>query len=218
MRLTPQNGSLAVPGGRDIVKPINRLLTLPFKLKVATKDWHPQDHISFASNHPGAVPFQSFTTIVNPANPEETYETRLWPDHCVIDSSGTDLLPELDAAKIDEIVKKGTDPRVEMYSAFRSPLKNPPLATAVSELGDDLRSAGITDVVVTGLAGDYCVKSSALHSVEDGWKTYVVEDAVRSVSDDDWKSVKAEMEAAGVQIVSLTWVEEVCISSSLALC
>lgn len=207
-----QNGSLAVPGGRDIVTPVNKLLSLPFALKVATKDWHPQNHISFASNHDGAVPFSSWTTIVNPANPKETYQTRLWPDHCVIDTPGAELLPELNTDKLDKVITKGSEPRVEMYSAFRSPLNDPPLATAVSDLAKHLGDAGITDVVVVGLAGDYCVKCSALHSVEEGWRTYVVEDAVRSVSKEDWENVKEELEKEGVRIVNSPWVEEVSYS------
>ncbi|KAI9068498.1 Isochorismatase hydrolase [Trametes sanguinea] len=198
----PPDGSLAVSGGRDIVPLINELLQLPFVLKIATKDHHPQEHVSFASNHPGATPFASSCTVINPANPAETYETRLWPDHCVIGTPGNALVPSLDTARLDAVVHKGTDPRVEMYSAFRAPLRDPPLPSAVSDLEARLRAAHATAVFVVGLAGDYCVKCTALDSAELGWRTYVVEDAVRSVGGDAaWKETVSEFETAGVEVV-----------------
>ena len=150
---TTQNGSLAVPEGRDIVPVLNDLLRLPFVLKIATKDHHPADHVSFAANHPGAPPFVSTTTIPNPANPQETYATQLWPVHCVVGTPGNALLPELDHARIDAVVLKGTDPRVEMYSAFRAPLRGPPLPEAVSELGRLLAEAGVSGAWRTFGAG-----------------------------------------------------------------
>ncbi|KAL7282578.1 hypothetical protein ACG7TL_004049 [Trametes sanguinea] len=197
-----QNGSLAVPGGRDIVPLINELLQLPFVLKIATKDHHPPEHVSFASNHPGAAPFVSTCTIVNPSNPAETYETRLWPDHCVIGTPGNALVAALDTAPLDAIVHKGTDPRVEMYSAFRAPLRDPPLPSAASDLEARLRAAQATDVFVVGLAGDYCVRCTALDSAELGWRTYVVEDATRSVGGDAaWAETVSELGRAGVKVV-----------------
>ncbi|PIL37359.1 hypothetical protein GSI_01052 [Ganoderma sinense ZZ0214-1] len=198
----PPSGSLAVEGGRDIVPLINDLLKLPFVLKIATKDHHPPGHVSFASNHPGAQPFSSTTTIVNPANARETYETRLWPNHCVAGTPGNELVPELDRAPLDHIVLKGRDPRVEMYSAFRSPLRDPPLADAVSELAERLTAAGVTHVFVVGIAGDYCVKDTALDSVSLGWRTYVIEEGTRCVGGDaGWAETVAEIQAKGVRVV-----------------
>ncbi|KAI0638407.1 Isochorismatase hydrolase [Trametes polyzona] len=208
----PPNGSLAVPGAREILPIINELLELPFLLKIATKDHHPPDHVSFASNHPGAAPFTSTCTITNPANPAEAYETRLWPVHCVAGTPGNALAPELAAARLDAVVEKGTDPRVEMYSAFAAPLRDPPLASAVSDLADRLRAADVTDVFVVGLAGDYCVRSTAADSAALGWRTYIVEEAVRSVGGAPaWAETVAEMERLGVKIVhgdgeELGWV------------
>ncbi|KAF7441465.1 pyrazinamidase nicotinamidase [Pyrenophora tritici-repentis] len=128
-----------------------RVLEYPFALKVATKDYHPRDHISFASNHtaPNNKPFESTVTIKNPHNPEETQETRLWPDHCIQGTKGAELLPELLVSKVDRIVEKGQDKRVEMYSAFADPFKSP--CVAKSNLAETLRMAGITDVYVVGL-------------------------------------------------------------------
>ena len=200
-----------MPGGRDIVPVLNALLATPFALKLATKDHHPADHVSFASNHgPDARPFETYTTIVNPANPKETYKSLLWPDHCVQGTPGNALVSELHADKVDRVILKGCDPRVEMYSSFRSPLRDPPLASAVSELAEVLKEAGITDVVVGGLAGDYCVKFSALDSAEGGWRTYVLEDGMRCVSGDEgWRAAQEELTSKGVKIVTSQWVKEV---------
>lgn len=208
--LLPQNGSLAVPDGRSIIPTLNELLSLPFTLKLATKDHHPQDHISFASNHPGTKPFESFVTIVNPNNPSETYESRLWPDHCVQGTPGNELLHELHLDQVDKVVLKGRDPRVEMYSAFQSPLRDPPLPTAVSELSDLLRDNNITHVVVVGLAGDYCVKSSAIDSVEGGWKTCIVEEGTKCVGGDvGWTESKKELTERSVHMVDIEYVKRV---------
>ncbi|KAI0940113.1 hypothetical protein AcV5_001307 [Taiwanofungus camphoratus] len=198
----PPHGALAVPDGRAVVPVINTLLQLPFALTAATRDHHPPGHTSFAASHAGAQPYASFATVANPANPAETYATRLWPVHCVAGTPGGELARGLDAARVARVVLKGTDPRVEMYSAFRAPLRDPPLASAVSELGALLSARGVTDVYVAGLAGDYCVLWSAVDSAEGGWRTYVVEEAVRSVGGrEGWESAVGEMEAKGVRIV-----------------
>ncbi|OJT05365.1 Nicotinamidase [Trametes pubescens] len=198
----PPDGALAVPGAREILPIINELLELPFVLKIATKDHHPPNHVSFASNHPNAQPFVSTTTIKNPANLAETYETRLWPDHCVTGTPGNELVPALTLTRLDAIVEKGTDPRVEMYSAFRAPLRGPPLAAATSDIETRLHAARVSHVFVVGLAGDYCVKASARDSAELGWHTYVVDEAVRSVGGAAaWAETVAELEGAGVTTV-----------------
>lgn len=196
-----QNGALAVQGGRDIVPLINELLSLPFTLKVATKDWHPQDHISFASNHPAPnnKPFESIITIENPLNPEETQVTRLWPDHCVQGSKGAELLPELEVSKVDCIVEKGQDKRVEMYSAFVDPFTNP--CVSQSGLAQTLRDAEITDVFIVGLATDYCVKYTALGAQKEGFKTWVVGEATKAVDPSAMAEVREEFQKAGVQVI-----------------
>jgi nicotinamidase-related amidase len=139
---------------------------LPFILKIATKDFHPEDHISFASNHsaPNNKPFESTATITNPHNPDESQETRLWPNHCVQGTKGAELLPELHVSKVDHIVEKGQDKRVEMYSAFADPFTSP--CVTRSDLAKKLRDAAITDVFVVGLAADYCVKGEATRAVD----------------------------------------------------
>ncbi|KAH9862753.1 hypothetical protein J1614_010846 [Plenodomus biglobosus] len=199
----PPNGALAVAGGRDMVPTINTLLSLPFTLKVATKDFHPRDHISFASNHPAPhnTPFESTTVITNPHNPSESIETRLWPDHCVQGTPGAELVPELDVSKIDRIVEKGQDKRVEMYSAFADPFTSP--CVARSDLAKTLRDAGITDVYCVGLAADYCVKHTALDAQKEGFRTWVVSEAVKAVDPSSLEEVHREYEKAGVRVVGM---------------
>ena len=186
---------------------VNDLLKLPFVLKVATKDHHPRDHISFASNHEGKQPFMSFATIRNPNNPNEAYESRLWPDHCIVGTVGNELVKELDVGKVDLVVHKGTDPRVEMYSAFKPPLADPPLKESESELENALKEKGVTDVYFVGLAGDYCVRFSAIDCAkakDAGWNTYVIEEGIRCVDPGvGWEEARAEMSDAGVKVVSV---------------
>ncbi|KAJ7161160.1 Isochorismatase-like protein [Mycena filopes] len=199
----PPNGSLAVTGGRDIVPVINALLASPlFDVKVATKDWHPADHISFAANHPAPNnrPFESFATVVNPYNAAESYETRLWPVHCVQDTPGASLVPELDIAKVERVIEKGQDKRVEMYSAFADPFENP--CVARSELRAHLKERGVGKAYVVGLAMDYCVRATALDALKEGFETYIIEDATKAVDPGEgWKKAQAEMEGKGIVFV-----------------
>lgn len=199
----PQNGPLAVPSALSIIPTLNNLLRYPFTAKIATQDWHPQTHISFASNHsaPCNIPFDSETTIANPLNPAEKITTRLWPDHCVQNTPGANLHPELDVSLFDEIVRKGSDQRVEMYSAFAAPFEDP--VVAESELDGLLRAKGVTDVFVVGLALDYCVFHTACDAAKRGYRTWVVEDATRIISEDGREGVRDGFKASGVEVVAL---------------
>ncbi|KAE8451092.1 hypothetical protein EG329_004764 [Mollisiaceae sp. DMI_Dod_QoI] len=195
----PPNGSLAVPNGRAIIPTINTLLTLPFSLKIATKDWHPPDHISFATNHPNAQPFTSFTTITNPSNPSEKYESRLWPVHCVQNTPGAELVKELDRGRVERVVEKGMRREVEMYSAFFDPLREPRCCD--SGLVRVLREGGVTDVFVVGLAFDYCVKATAVDARREGFGTWVVREGTRGVDAGAWEEVEGELKGEGVVCV-----------------
>jgi len=198
----PPNGSLPVPNGRDIIPIVNKLLSLPFTIKIATKDWHPTDHISFASNHAGKKPYEDFITVINPSNPEEQYESRLWPDHCIQGTPGADLVKELEIGKVDKVVEKGQRKEVEMYSAFYDPLQKPRCSD--SGLKDVLREKGITDVYVVGLAADYCVKATAVDSAKEGFKTWIVEEGTRAADPETWENVgKDEVKRLGVSLVGL---------------
>ncbi|KAK6341857.1 NAD(+) salvage pathway protein [Orbilia blumenaviensis] len=198
----PPNGSLAVTNGRDVIPVINTLLANPtFTTRIATKDWHPSTHISFASNHPAPdnVPFISYTTITNPHNPSETYKTRLWPDHCIQGTKGAELVPELDQSLVDEIVEKGTDDRVEMYSCFHDPFEHPTVSD--SGLVERLQKKDVTHVYVVGLAMDYCVKYSAIDAKKAGFEVYVVEEGTKAVDPSAWEEVRKELEGYGITMV-----------------
>ncbi|KAI0474178.1 isochorismatase [Xylariaceae sp. FL0804] len=199
----PPDGSLAVPGGRDVVPVVNQLLALPFVVKVATRDWHPADHVSFAANHPGGRrPFVDTATVVNPLNNAESYETRLWPVHCVQGTAGAELVAGLDAeARVDVVLDKGTDARVEMYSPFHDPFAASRVCD--SGLAELLRGSGATDVYVVGLAADYCVRAAAVDAVAEGFRTFLVEEGTRPVDADGWPDCRREIEAKGVRVVSM---------------
>nr|POE62914.1 nicotinamidase [Quercus suber] len=173
----PPNGSLAVPGGRDIAPAINELLRQPFDLKIATRDWHPANHISFACNH-GKKRSDSYI-IQNPDNPEETHTTVLWPQHCVQGTAGADLIPELDQKLLNFVLNKGMDPRMESYSAFGPPFRKPALGSAW--LRQILNQVGVQQVFVVGLAFAYCVKYTALDAAELGFETFVLTDCTNAI-------------------------------------
>jgi nicotinamidase-related amidase len=185
-----------------VAEPINKLLSLPFVLKVATKDWHPGDHVSFAANHAGKQPYVDSVTIVNPYNAAECYSSRLWPVHCVQGTAGAELLPELDAAKLDRVVLKGTDARVEMYSPFHDPFTSPRVSD--SGLAALLHEHAVTDVYVVGLAGDYCVKCCAEDAAREGFRTYLIEECTRAVDPGSWPLCKKAIEeGSGAKVVSM---------------
>ncbi|KAJ2894433.1 Pyrazinamidase/nicotinamidase [Zalerion maritima] len=198
----PPNGSLAVEDGREITALINSLLPL-FPVRLATQDWHPTDHVSFASNHAGKEPFVDFTTIINPENPEEKIETRLWPDHCVQGSPGAALIPELDTSLIQDYVKKGTHPQCETYSAFCSPFRKP-RGFGDTGLARKLRDQGVDEVWVVGLAADYCVQSTAVDAAKEGFPTFIIEEGTKAVDPSEWEATgRMAVVEAGVKVVSI---------------
>ncbi|KAE8350225.1 Isochorismatase-like protein [Aspergillus coremiiformis] len=207
----PPNGTLAIQEGRSIAPTVNSLLAHPgFTIRVATQDYHPENHISFASNHPppNNRPFESKVPVHNPA-PGKENETKLqdlWPVHCVGGTKGADIIPEIDQSNIDLYVKKGMNPEVDMYSAFADVFGNVDPTIIGQSVNVDLRSFlannGITTVFVTGLAGDYCVKHTAIGAAKAAFTSYVVEDATRCVAPGSgWEEAKQELRAAGVSLV-----------------
>jgi len=182
-------GALAVRDGDAVIAPANRLQA-GFPLVVATQDWHPANHGSFAANHPGRKLFEQIQLNGLPQT--------LWPVHCVQGTPGAQLAPALAQARIVKVFHKGTDPGIDSYSAFFD--NGHRQATG---LGDWLKARGVTDVYLCGLTTDYCVKFTALDAVALGFQTHVVEDACRGVelSPGDVAGAIHEMKRAGVRVL-----------------
>ena len=182
-------GALAVAHGDETIPVANRLLQ-KFDTVVATQDWHPKDHGSFAANHPGKQPYEMIDLNGLPQV--------LWPPHCVQGTRGAELHADLDRAKITEVFQKGTDPSVDSYSGFYDNGKR-----KATGLGDWLKARGIDQLYVMGLATDYCVKFTALDARALGFDVSLVQDGSRGVelAPGDCDKAIAEMRAAGVKIV-----------------
>jgi len=180
-------GSLAVPDGEAILPLLNELQPR-FDLVVATQDWHPTGHRSFASAHPGQA---LFSEIMWQGLPQ-----RLWPDHCVQGAAGASLHPGLHLDRVEAILRKGTDPDLDSYSAF---FDNGHRRT--TGLSAYLRARGVTRVFVAGLATDYCVYFSAKDAHLEGFEVAVVEDATRGIAPESMAAAKADLLGLGVQFV-----------------
>lgn len=190
-------GALAVAGGNEIVPVVNNLIAefsvagLPV---VATQDWHPAGHCSFASAHPGHAVGDAVTL---PKSKTRLLQI-LWPDHCIQDTPGAALHPGLDAAHIDHIVRKGCDPQRDSYSAF---FDND--HASATDLHAWLREHGVDELVVCGLACDYCVKYSALDARALGYGVTLPLTATRAVEAQPGDGARAveEMCRAGIEVV-----------------
>lgn len=184
-------GNLAVPEGDRVVPVANRLIEEGgYDVIVASQDWHPSDHGSFASQHPGKKPFEIGELCGR--------QQMLWPDHCVQGTPDAEFHPDLRIDEIDYVQQKGENPAIDSYSAFRDNDK-----AAVTGLAGYLRAQQINELDICGLATDYCVKFSALDAVEmlPGVQVCFIEDASRGI---DAKGVRAaidEMRSNGVGIV-----------------
>ena len=208
-----------MPRGRDIASVINSLIALPFALVVATKDYHPEGHISFCTSHspPDNKPITCNVRIKNPENPEHSLETTLWPEHCIQGTPGADIIPEINASKIDITVEKGRDQRVESYSGFADMFGNKSSENFSLDLASLLKEKAITDVFVVGLTGDCCVKCTAIDAKKEGFVVHVVREGTRSVDEGEagWGAAVKEFEQVGVRVVQLEG-EEVARVKSLS--
>ena len=183
-------GPLAVPEG-DLVVPIANRLAEAFSLVVATQDWHPADHGSFAANHPGRQPGDLVEL--------DGLEQVLWPIHCVQNTPGAEFHPDLNPDRIARVIRKGTNPKVDSYSGFFDNGRR-----ATTGLGGYLRERGVRRVYVCGLATDYCVAFTALDAVELGFETLLVEDTCRGVNlkPGDVDRAVAKMRSHGIQVTT----------------
>jgi nicotinamidase/pyrazinamidase len=189
-------GALAVRDGDHVVPVINDLQPR-FGLVVATQDWHPREHKSFASNHEG----RQVGELIELNGLSQV----MWPDHCVQDTSGAAFVDALSTRNIKRVFQKGTDPEVDSYSGF---FDNGHRHS--TGLGDYLREQGVTDVYVVGLATDYCVKFTALDAQDLGFTTFIIEDACRGVElqEGDVRRALDDMRAAGVTVLSSNDIKE----------
>jgi nicotinamidase/pyrazinamidase len=178
-------GALAVPEGDQIVEGINALMD-DFDTVVLTQDWHPEGHSSFASSHDGKAPYE---VVDMPYGPQV-----LWPDHCVQGSAGAELHSDLDVTRANIVIRKGTNPAIDSYSAF---FEND--QTTPTGLDGYLKALGVTEVTMVGLATDFCVQFSALDAARLGFKVNVREDLCRAIDlDSSLKAAQNAMDEAGI--------------------
>ena len=183
-------GALPVKEGDAVVNVANQVMS-QFELVVATQDWHPSDHKSFASQHPGLNVGEQFTLGDLPQI--------AWPDHCVQGTTGAEFHPKLDIESVHQVFQKGTDTEIDSYSGFFD--NGHKRATG---MGDFLLDKGVKEVYVLGLATDYCVKFTALDAIDLGLKTNLIVDGCRGVDlkAGDVDAAILEMESSGVVVMS----------------
>lgn len=184
-------GALAVNKGDEVIPVINNLQQFGyFDLIVATQDWHPQNHKSFASNHSGKTTFEKI--MLN------GLEQILWPDHCVQGTKGADFPSNLDTKKIEAIFRKGMDVNVDSYSGFFDNGKRKDTGLAAY-----LKGRKIDEIYVSGLAGDFCVFYTALDSADCGFKTFFIEDATRSIDKNSFEDmIKKKLSEKDITIIN----------------
>ncbi len=187
-------GALPVQHGNEIIPLVNQLIQGSFDLIVATKDWHPSDHGSFADNH-GKSPGEH----VNLAGLDQI----LWPRHCVQGSHGSEFASGWNTTKIDQVIYKGIERDIDSYSTF---FDNGHFRS--TGLENYLKEKGIKDIYIAGLATDYCVKYSVLDALQLGFNTYVIIDACRGVNlkPNDSQEAFESMHKAGANLI---WFKDV---------
>ena len=186
---TAHKGSLAVPNSDQAY--LERVAKATDQLKkadlpvYATQDWHPADHMSFASNHKDKKPFETIKL-------DDGRTQVLWPAHCVQGSKGSEIL--VNPALITKVIRKGMNSKFDSYSGFMDD------GGAKTDLDKVLKAAGIKTLIVYGIATDYCVKATALDGLKEGYKVIVVQDLCRGVADETSKAALEEMRQKGAQI------------------
>jgi nicotinamidase/pyrazinamidase len=168
-------GALAVNEGDTIIPVINELQN-DFDLVIATQDWHPSDHKSFASTHPGKKVFDEINLHGLPQV--------LWPDHCVQESYGAQFSSLLHTKKIEAIFRKGMDKNIDSYSGFFDNGKK-----KSTGMGDYLRGRGVTAISVCGLAADYCVYFTALDGRELGFESNIIANATKAINEKNFEEI-----------------------------
>lgn len=180
-------GALPVDKGDEIIPVINEIQN-KFDLVVATQDWHPQNHGSFASNHSDKKPFDMGVL--------DEMDQVMWPDHCVQGSLDAEISSLLDTNRVEAIFRKGTDPMIDSYSAFYD--NGHKKSTG---LADYLKGRGVSEVYVSGLAADYCVYFTARDALAEGFQTFLIEDATQALDRQKFELLKKEFELSGGKLV-----------------
>ncbi|MFN2378836.1 MAG: bifunctional nicotinamidase/pyrazinamidase [Bacteroidales bacterium] len=188
----PQNdfmpgGALAVPDG-DMIVPVINSIVGSFDLVVATQDWHPRGHRSFASGHDNKKPFSEITLKGLPQV--------LWPDHCVQGSQGAEFHPDLDTRPVEAIFRKGMNPEIDSYSGFYD--NGHRVSTG---LAGYMREKGVTEIYFCGLAADICVLYTIRDAVREGFGALLIDDAAYPLNSDTYSGIKEELTDIGVRIV-----------------
>ena len=181
-------GALAVPGGDEIIPVVNELQK-SFSLIVATQDWHPAHHKSFASSHPGNKVFEKISL--------HGLDQVLWPDHCVQGTAGAELHNDLNLKKVEAIFRKGMDPDIDSYSGFYDNGYR-----KSTGLAGYLRERKVRKIYVAGLASDYCVFYTAKDAIKENFETFIIEDASRAINPDGFEKAKDEILSSGGQIIN----------------
>ncbi|MFW5848140.1 MAG: bifunctional nicotinamidase/pyrazinamidase [Spirochaetota bacterium] len=183
-------GALAVAEGDQVVPVINRIAP-QFDVVVATQDWHPKNHVSFASSHQGHEVGETIEV--------DGIEQAMWPDHCVQGTKGADFHPDLDLRPVNVMLRKGTRSELDSYSGFRETDRK-----TRTGLAGYLRELDVSEVMVCGLATDYCVFFTAMDAHEAGFKTTVVTDAARGIDQPEGHLEEAinEMKQAGITLTT----------------
>jgi nicotinamidase/pyrazinamidase len=182
-------GALAVPDGDAVVAVANRLMP-KYPLVIATQDWHPENHGSFASNNPGAR--------VHDIRDLNGLQQVMWPDHCVQGTHGAEFHPQLDTKRVSHVTRKGTDPGIDSYSGFFDNGHR-----KQTDLAKELWRRQVEGIDILGLATDYCVKFTALDARELGFAVHVISEGCRGVNimPDDSQRAFEEMRAIGITVV-----------------
>lgn len=193
-------GSLEVPEGDKIIPVVNEIQEY-FDIVVATQDWHPEDHGSFASNHPGKKPGDKVAL--------DGVEQILWPDHCIQQSEGAEFADDLNMERVQNIIKKGTDPDIDSYSGFFDNKHR--RATGLHEY---LREKDVDTVTIVGLAADVCVRYTALDAMDLGYKVFLVRNATRAVDGDEaLENTLRELRKEGAGVVDSSGIKDILIDS-----
>lgn len=180
-------GALAVPQGNEIVPLVNKLQE-KFDLVVATQDWHPAGHASFASSHKGKNEFEVIKL--------DGLEQVMWPEHCIQNTQGAEFHPELNTSAIEAIFRKGTNKKIDSYSGFydNAHLKS-------TGLSGYLKEKEVEELYFAGLAAEYCVYFSIIDALGEGFKSILIEDATRALNKDDYEKARIDILRKGGKVI-----------------